>query len=490
MIDIIIPADKFPGLASDGTKTFAGVLQSYFSKRNWLGKNIGISSDWDDKYAAQYSRDYLRRLLPVIVSLYGLQKPMHEYCAEDFERILEELKRRHHYADSTIEKYRRLLLKVYKAGVANKDYPDNIMWDIPDEENGEGDQEVNRIRVLTKLRKSFSVQEDLRMLQWFSSLKPETVQGVELGLALMYFLGLRDNESCGASFGDFRAMKNHSDMAVFIMGNTTSLGSNLLKPSGKTSNAPRQLPISMFIYELIEARKKVVQNEIDAGRIALTKEMDSIDKFPIVCKGSDFSCRAHTADLSVAGRTLFENVGISKSELQWLYDTLWSEDFQDSIIDEKDPTPYLCRRNTVTRMYHLGFEWKDIQYWIAHDIESVEEMRNYYSDEETLYELGKAYEKHPIFEILTAMREEASEALNEIPTDGHYYQLQAGRTSIVEVEAREPNVPVIVSAKSEQPFSVIETTKEAYDLPDRLVPIENLLRKVYWKMYRRTKNKK
>lgn len=490
MIEIVVPADKFPGLASDGTKTFAGILQTYFSKKDCMGRNVGISCDWDDKYAAQFSRNYIRRILPVIVRLLGLQKPMHEYRAEDFDLILEELKRIHHYADSTLEEYRRLLLKVYKAGVLHKEYPDNIMWDIPDEENEEEDQETNRVRVLTKLRKSFSVSEDLHILQWFSSLKPETAQGEELGLALMYFLGLRDNESCGASFGDFRVMKNHSDMAVFKMGNTTSLGSNLLKPGGKTSNAPRQLPIAMFLYHFIEARKKIVKNEIDAGRITLTKEVDCIDKLPVVCKGRNFSRRAHTADLSIAGRTLFEKMGISKSELQWLYDTVWSEDFKDSIIDEKDPTPYMFRRNTVTRMYHLGFEWKDIQYWIAHDIESVEEMRNYYSDEETLYELGKAYEKHPIFEILSTMREEASESLSKTPTNGHYYQLQAGRTSIVDIEAREPNMPITVSAKSKKPFSVVKTTKEVHDLPNKLVPIENLLRKVYWEMYCKEKQKK
>ena len=34
MIEIIVSGDKFPGLAFDGTKTYAGVLQSYFTKKD------------------------------------------------------------------------------------------------------------------------------------------------------------------------------------------------------------------------------------------------------------------------------------------------------------------------------------------------------------------------------------------------------------------------------------------------------------------------
>lgn len=481
MIEIIIPTNKFPTLAQDGTKTYAGILQSYFTKKDIMGRNVGISRDWDDKYAAQISRDYIRRILPIITQLFGEQKPMHEYREEDFEAVLDELNRVHHYADSSMQRYRRNLWSVYKMGVLQQEYPDNIKWDI--QEADEKDQEQNRAHTLTKLRKSFSIQEDLRMLQWFCSLDPKTASGEEIGLALMYFLGVRDNEACGASYGDFRLMKDHPDMAIFIMGNTTSLRSNLLKPGGKTSNAPRQLPVFLYLYQFIEARRTMVQSEIDAGRISFSQNIETLDKLPVVCKGNDYFRRAETRDLSIAGHPLFSKVGIGESELKWLWDTLMSEDFKDNIIEEKNPTPYLLRRNTVTRLYHLGFEWETIQYWIAHDIESVQLKRNFFSDEETLYELGKAYECHPIFMILAEMLGSTSICVNSIPTNADRYKLQAGRTTVIDIEAREPNTPVFVTAKSGKPFSVVQTTREATDIPDSLASIDHLLRNAYWEAY-------
>ena len=141
MIEIIIPADKFPGLAYDGTKTYAGVLQSYFTVKDLLGRNVGMSRDWDDEYAAQISRDYIRRILPTINQLFGPQKPMHEYRAEDFEAVLDELNRVHHYADSSMQRYRRNLWGVYKMGVLHQEYPDNIMWDIQEEDQDAESQE-------------------------------------------------------------------------------------------------------------------------------------------------------------------------------------------------------------------------------------------------------------------------------------------------------------------------------------------------------------
>ena len=45
-------------------------------------------------------------------------------------------------------------------------------------------------------------------------------------------------------------------------------------------------------------------------------------------------------------------------------------------------------------------------------------------------------------------------------------------------------MPVFVTAKSGKPFSVVQTTTEAADIPDSLVSIDNLLRDAYWKAFR------
>lgn len=483
MVNITIPADKFPGLAYDGTKTFAGVLQSNFTAKDIMGRNIGISKNWNDQYAAQIARDYTKRILPTISLLFGNQKPMHEYREEDFNAILNELTRVHHYEDSSIQRYHRHLWCVYKSGVQQNEYPDNIMWDIPEEEENEENQEQTRQKTLTRIRKSFSIHEDILMLKWFYSLDPATATGEEIGLGMMYFLGVRDNEACGASFGDFKIMHNHPDMAIFTIGNTTSIGSHSLKPGGKSSNAPRQLPLHTYLYNFIMKRKEHVQNQIAHGHISLPQGIESIDMLPVVCRKTNYTHRAETHDLSAFGRILFPQIGITESELKWLLDILMSEDFRDTFIDEKDPTPYLLRRNVVTRQYHLGFSWEDIQYWIAHDIESVHVMRNFYSDEETLYELGKAYEQHPIFAILSAITAPAKTSAGNPPLHAHTIHLQANETKLIHVDAREPNTPVFITAHSDSPFPLVMTATEKIDLPNSLVSVLGSLSKAYWRVY-------
>lgn len=478
MITAAIPASLYPGLAHDGGFTFAGVLQSYFTIKDVTGQNVGISRRWNDNTAAQYLRDYTERILPTISRLLGAQKPMHEYLESDFEAVLSDLKSQYHYAESSIMHYRHLLWSVYSMGVSQNLYDDNIYWDISEDEDDAEKKELNRAHSLTRIRKSLSISEDIRMLLWYSSLDPRTATGEDLGLALMYFLGLRGNEACGASFGDIRLMSNHQDMAVFTMGNTTNIASNILKASGKTGNAPRQLPLCKYVYHFLQKRKEWIQGELDAGRIILPQNIDSIDKLPIACKGSDITKRSETSNLSKSGRALFQKIGISKSELAVLHRVLLSVDFQDTVIDEKEPTTYLLRRNTATRHYHLGFDWEVIQYWIAHDIESPLLKRDFFSDEETLHELGKKYEQHPIFHILAILNGESSLKTVRSPYIASY-SLDASRPQIIDIEANEPNQPVFISLNSESAFSVVQTEKESSNSTSSLITVGHLLHKAY-----------
>lgn len=481
MIKADVPEDKYPSLAYDGSLTFAGIVRKYFTVIDATGQNVGLSRRWDDKYAPQYLRDYIRRIFPVINQLYGNQKPMHEYRKKDIEAILAELLRKMNYEDSSMDRYRRLILQAYNMGVWQNEYPDGVQWDIPDDEEGET-EEQSRIRVLTKLRKSLSIKEELLMLRWFCSLDPETATGEEIGLAMMYFMGVRDNEACGTSFGNFERMKSHPDMAIFTMGNTTSVGSNQLKASGKTGNAPRQLPMCMPLFRFMEKRKAVIQRKLDEGEITLPEGISSVNLLPAVCRGHQYTCRADTQYISKAGRKQFKQIGITDSEIKWLYDILLSEEFQDKVIEEKDPTPYMFRRNVATRLRHICIPPEDVRYWIAHDIESVHIKRNYYADDENLYELGKAYFSHPLFSILDAMQQKAAE-VNLGHAGAVRFCVEANTPIILEIESREPNMPIYISATSVEPFSITQTAGETNKPTDDLVLILDRLSNAYWKKY-------
>ena len=117
--------------------------------------------------------------------------------------------------------------------------------------------------------------------------------------------------------------------------------------------------------------------------------------------------------------------------------------------------------------------------WIAHSIESVMLKRNFFADEERLYEIGKAYECHPLFEILSDM---LGENVQRIPYE--HYVLEGKATYLVDIEANEPNVPIRVTVTSDKPVSIKRVDKDISNPPAKEVSMLQKLRKAYWDKYR------
>lgn len=455
MKDISFIAKEYPDLGYDGHYTFAGVLISCFSVLNSEGENVGLSRAWNETTTSQYIRDYTERLLPAMIQRFDKEKPMYTYTEDDFEAILTDLREKYHYADSTMMHYRHLLWIVYQAGYEADLYVDNIFWgEIIDPITSPEEYEKHRANALTRIRKSFSISEEIRLLKWFAKLDPLTAPGTDVGLACMFFLGCRNNEACGADFSAFHTLSGYPDTGVFDMLQTTSENSNKIKGSGKTSNAPRTLPSPHALYSFILKRREGLEQLIKLGKTKLPVDVKSVDQLPVTCVGNKYSDRAQSGDLSRAGRELFKAIGIGKSELAILHEILHSQEFQETQIEEKDPTTYLLRRNVATRLYHLGFPWTTIQYWIAHEVEDTVIMRNHFADEDTLHAIGQQYEEHPIFDVLRRLQgvEGRRSNLQEV-------QVPQRKTLLVKAVSLEPNQPVNYAIRSSKGGLKIQVTE-------------------------------
>ena len=438
-MEFVFQVIGYPELGYDGEPTFYGVLRNYFTKINIQGTNIGISRDWNSTTAGKYSRDYSERLLPIMSRLFGKEKPMHSYTSEDFESILNELRKNHHYAESTMMHYRFLLWVTYETGFNAGLYDDNIFWgELVDPEDNPEKYEKHRSKALTRTRKSFSISEDIRLMRFFASLDPISAEGEHIALALMYVSGTRNSEACGANLGNFHTLETHPETAIFDMVQTTTANSSLTKAGGKTKNAPRSLPIPRWFYDLIVRRREWLQQQLDDGALSLPEGTNSVDSLPMACVGHNYAKRAQSGDLSRAGRALFSAVGIEKSELAILQEILFSQEFRDTEIEEKDPTTYLFRRNVATRLYHMGFPWTTIQYWVAHEIEDSVIARNHFADEDILHEIGERYFRHPVFHILDG-------STDENPMDYQSdFSMSPSETLFIQATTLEPNQPLKV----------------------------------------------
>ena len=177
----------FTDLAYDGTLTFAGALKRFFIETDKNGNNIGISKNCNETTRLSYLNKYANRILPVIEKRLGVQKPLHSYTGEDLEGILHQLDSGNHYRDSTMLHYRYLLWSVYRAGFRHGLYSDRIFWD--DLTELDLTEEENLIKAKTRIRKSFTIEEEVKIAEWFQSLSPDAVSGEEIGLAIMKHAG-------------------------------------------------------------------------------------------------------------------------------------------------------------------------------------------------------------------------------------------------------------------------------------------------------------
>lgn len=448
-------ATSYPALAYDGELTFAGMLRKYFIENDEFGNNVGISKRWNDDTKGTYIGQYEKRLIPLLAQLYGKDKPLHSYLEDEFETVLEQLALKEHYAESTIQHYRHLLWIVYKAGFERGYYADNIFWtDVIDLEDGDTEEkEELRAKIMTRTRRSFSIDEELGIIDWFCGLNPETASGEDIGLLFMFFQGLRNNEACGANLRSVHLLHNQG-IPVFDMIQSTAVGSNQVKAGGKTSNAPRVIPILDAFYRFLSKRKAYLERLVGEGALILSAEYKSVDDLPFVCCGNDYLKRASSKDLTMAGRALFEKVGIDKRTLAVLHQVLCSNEFKNLQIDEKEPTTYLFRRNFATHLFLLGFSLDEIQYIIGHDVEDPYKTRNSFADEEVLQGLWARLQRHPVNEVLLEKQgEEVSEFSASMGGSvGHRITLKGHKGKEMRydilVDSCEPAQPITVAIES------------------------------------------
>lgn len=480
---------NLPSEAYDGTLTFVGVLRRYFVDYDEFGNNNGISKYYNDNTKKAYLSDYENRLLPAIAKLYGKEKPMHSYTAEEFENILDFLNQQNHYADNTKLHYRHLLWTVYRIGFERKLYEDNIFWDdiIGFLENDSEKQESHRAAAMTRIRKSFSISEEYRIMQWFKSLNPKTASGEDIGLLLMFLQGIRGNEACGTTFGNIRSLYSYPDTPVLDIVQTTMIDSNKLKAGGKTKNAPRTLPLFLPLSEFLMQRRTYLLALVESGELILPPEIKSVDHLPIVCMKHNFTERASTRNLTEAGRELFNDIGVEKSELALLYQIMFSHEFKESPLDEKEPTTYLFRRNCATHLYQLGFASAEIQYWLGHDIEDPHISRNSFADEDVLYHLSQMFQYHPLYAMLNVLPE-TTVTLDDKPysgsTSGTLKLNLKGDCSqlLIDLKANEPNQSIRINISTIN--STIDGSVDVAAMPKeypRTVDIRNLQYNAYKK---------
>lgn len=406
-------ASDYPDLGYDRKYTFAGILRKYFEIIDPKGNNIGISRFWNGRTVDEYIHYYGDRILPSMKCLFSIEKPLETFTEEDFNAVLNFLRDRFNYADDTMLHLRYLMWIVYKAGFEHGEYEDNIFWDMDNTIDGKTESsEKERIGIMTKVRRSFDINEEIKLLKHFFSMDPCLASGEDLGLLLMFTTGMRNNEVCGLNWSSFHTLEGHKDSCVIDIVQTTVSDTAKIKSGGKTRNAPRVLPLLESVSAILNQRLSFIKSAAEDGSLVFPEGISSWGQLPVVCRGTNYTERCTTGNITKAGRRLFKEIGIEKSQLAVLNSILQSHQCEDVRIDEKEPTAYLFRRNFATHLYHLSFSPAECQYLMGHDIEDPYATRNSFADSDIIYKLWSHIQ---LLSVIWGLSEEGHRPITRLP---------------------------------------------------------------------------
>lgn len=212
--------------------------------------------------------------------------------------------------------------------------------------------------------------------------------GICLGGLMMLFLGLRTGECCGVKYGSIQELYPGSKIHVLYVCeqlNSSGKVTSILK----THNSYRVLPIPTTLYQIIEARRKHIQDQLGTAV--------DLQDFPVVnaahayteyCSRNDFA-----STIAKALRDCKIDEGTISSAAQELHD-FGSRVLRDiNEEQERAPTTYVLRRNFATIMASVcRLSGDDLDYLMGHKLSSGRE-RYEYLDEDILEDLHQKMEK-------------------------------------------------------------------------------------------------
>ena len=365
--------------------TFYGIYHDYYEdfEEHWKA---------DSTQRSNHLR-YCNQIIPLLRK--HDETPISAYTQEDYDAVIQALIKRGQdtkgkqylpYKESTLQDFRRLIYYVVETAARHGEC-DNVLWESNlNPEAATESEEVKANQAL--LSKSLTIPQEQAVAK--ALLSDPLQSGQNMGLLLMYSLGLRNAEACAVDYGDIKPMQTHPDCPVIWIYKTTGYDTNAGKLGGKTRNADRIIPVPDKVAALIHERRQYIESQLNK----------SIDDYPIVCNNDRWDVRCSARELTNAARILFQSIKIKAVQMASINEDLQEEPMSNNdslpFEDRKDPTAYLFRRNFGTHLHILGLSEPEIEYVIGHDIDDPYETRNEFVNEEKLFVIKQKMDRRPL----------------------------------------------------------------------------------------------
>lgn len=234
-----------------------------------------------------------------------------------------------------------------------------------------------------KLPRSLSIPEEIKFIDIVSS--RILFSSFYLGMAIMFYMGLRPGECCALRYGDIRPLDGHPEVRclyVYEQIRSTREVTNRLK----TSNAYRILPIPNELDSLIQRREEYLIRQLPHG--------SDLSEYRILCDDNDPLLDCNPKKFMKLCKDTLRDCAVKESVLNELTKLIQTE----SENGESSPTSYLLRRNFATALSAVcGMEDDEIKYEIGHALYLMEERRSDFLNPDKLFDLWKKLNRRRYF---------------------------------------------------------------------------------------------
>ncbi len=453
----------------------------------------GIYHDYSEDFEEHWKADstqrsnylrYCNQIIPLLPN--HDETPISAYTQEDYDAVIQALIKRGQdtkgkqylpYKESTLQDFRRLIYYVVEIAARHGEC-DNVLWESSlNPEVTTQSAEVKASQAL--LNKSLTIPQEQAVAE--ALLSDPLQSGQNLGLLLMYALGLRNAEACAVDFGDIKPMQTHPECPVIWIYKTTGYDTSVGKLGGKTRNADRIIPLPDKVAALIRARRQHMESQLNK----------LVDDYPIVCNNDRWDVRCSARELTNAARALFQSIKMKAVQLASVTEDLQEEPetSNDSLPfeDRKDPTAYLFRRNFGTHLHILGLTEPEIEYVIGHDIDDPYETRNEFVDEEKLFAIKQKMDGRPLVNSDRSQIGQSIRVGEHLPLQhtAHMQVPAASAETELHITANEPTDIITVRLSSHPQNMRIKLNCRYYTVKtsgyDRFVDTQQQYHKVYSK---------
>ena len=363
---------KYPSFIQ-GKITFYGILRNNFYQ---------LSNDWSERVQKDYITKYNNTILPFLNN-----KPIADLTEQDVRLFLHGLEISSGMSDDN-KAHHRMLIRIVLEAAERDGFLSFPVWgnDLCTSLNTQA--AIIEAAEAGILPRSITIDAQLQIFRELTSDYKQ--RGNRMALLLMFWCGLRNSEACGICFQDVYERPDCPGTYVLVLKNTVS-ADHTYDPWGKTSNAPRIIPISKYMYQFIMARKAYIANLCASGEIVLQDGM-TVDYLPIACT-KDFVTPCNSKQVTDAGRKLFSQIKYDQREY-CLADCITRMN-----SNEEDATSYLFRRNFCTDLFQIDIPQSMKQYLMGHKIEDPSMDPRYFTGERIFRVMSEIMHRRPLFNL-------------------------------------------------------------------------------------------